>query len=106
MSPDLKLATVYVMPLGGQDVAPVIAALNRNQKFIRGEIARAVNLKYAPEIVFREDESFEEATRIDHLLDSDKVRRDVKGENEVNHGTTQEGQSRSTAGSCSTSPSG
>ena len=80
MSPDLKRATVYVMPLGGHDVAPVIAALKRNQKFIRGEVARAVNLKYAPDISFREDESFEEATRIDRLLDSDKVRRDVKGD--------------------------
>ena len=68
------------MPLGGHDVAPVIAALKRNQKFIRSEVARAVNLKYAPEIFFREDESFEEATRIDRLLDSDRVRRDVKGE--------------------------
>ncbi len=80
MSPDLKLATVYVMPLGGNDVAPVLAALKRNQKFIRSEIARAVNLKFAPEIRFREDESFEEATRIDRLLDSDRVKRDVKGE--------------------------
>ena len=80
MSPDLKLATVYVMPLGGHDVAPVIAALKRNAKYIRGEIARAVNLKFAPDICFREDESFEEATRIDRLLDSDRVRRDVKGD--------------------------
>jgi ribosome-binding factor A len=80
MSPDLKRAIVYVMPLGGHDVAPVIAALKRSQKFIRSEVARAVNLKYAPEIFFREDQSFEEATRIDRLLDSDRVRRDVKGE--------------------------
>jgi ribosome-binding factor A len=80
MSPDLKRAKVYVMPLGGHDVGPVIAALKRNQKYIRGEVARAVNLKYAPDIFFREDESFEEATRIDRLLDSEKVRRDVKGE--------------------------
>jgi len=78
MSPDLKLATVYVMPLGGHDVAPVLEALRRHQKFIRGEVARAVNLKFAPEIRFREDESFEEATRIDRLLDSDRVKRDVK----------------------------
>ncbi|MFN3745589.1 MAG: 30S ribosome-binding factor RbfA [Hyphomicrobiaceae bacterium] len=79
MSPDLRLATIFVMPLGGQDVAPVLAALKRNQKYIRGEIARAVNLKFAPEIRFREDESFEEAARIERLLDSDRVRRDVKG---------------------------
>jgi ribosome-binding factor A len=80
MSPDLKLATVYVMPLGGHDIALVLAALKRNQKYIRGEIARAVNLKFAPEIRFREDESFEEAARIERLLDSDRVRRDVEGE--------------------------
>ena len=79
MSPDLKLATVYVMPLGGRDVGPVIEALKRNQRYIRGEVAHAVNLKFAPELRFREDESFEEATRIDRLLDSEKVRRDVKG---------------------------
>ena len=80
MSPDLRLATVYVMPLGGHDVAPVLAALKRNQKYIRGEIARAVNLKFAPEVRFREDESFEEAARIERLLDSDRVRRDVERE--------------------------
>jgi ribosome-binding factor A len=78
MSPDLKLATAYVMPLGGRDVVPVIEALKRNQKYIRGEVARAVNLKFAPDIRFREDQSFEEATRIDRLLDSEKVRRDVE----------------------------
>ena len=78
MSPDLKLATVYVMPLGGSDVKPVIAALERNKRFIRGEIAHAVNLKYAPDLRFREDETFEEATRIDRLLDSPAVRQDTR----------------------------
>ena len=78
MSPDLKLATAYVMPLGGKDIAPVIAALNRHSRFIRGEIAHEVNLRSAPEIRFREDETFEEASRIDRLLHSDKVRRDVE----------------------------
>lgn len=78
MSPDMKLATAYVMPLGGQDVKPVIAALEQHKKFIRAEIAHEVNLKYAPDIRFREDESFEEATRIDRLLDSPRVRQDTK----------------------------
>lgn len=78
MSPDLKLATAYVMPLGGTAVGPVIAALDRNRRFIRGEIAEALNLKFAPDVRFREDESFEEATRIDRLLDSERVRRDVE----------------------------
>jgi ribosome-binding factor A len=78
MSPDLRLATVYVMPLGGKDVAPVIAALDSHKKFIRAEIAHRVNLKYAPDIRFREDESFEEATRIDRLLHSPMVRQDTE----------------------------
>jgi ribosome-binding factor A len=78
MSPDLKLATAYVMPLGGKDIAPVIEALNRNRRYIRGEVAHAVDLRTAPDVRFREDESFEEASRIDRLLMSEKVRRDVE----------------------------
>ncbi len=78
LSPDLKLATVYVMPLGGKDVKPVIAALERNKKFIRAEVAHTLNLRYAPDLRFREDETFEEATRIDRLLDSPKVRQDIE----------------------------
>ncbi len=77
MSPDLRLATVYVMPLGGEDVKPVLAALERNKRYIRGEIAETVNLKFAPDLRFRFDESFDEATRIDALLDSPAVRRDT-----------------------------
>jgi ribosome-binding factor A len=77
MSPDLKLATAYVMPLGGKDIAPVLEALNRHSRYIRGEVAHAVNLRSAPEVRFREDETFEEVQRIDRLLHSDKVRRDL-----------------------------
>jgi ribosome-binding factor A len=77
LSPDLKLATVYVMPLGGQDVKPVLAALDRHKRYMRGEIAHAVNLKFAPELRFRFDETFDEASRIDQLLDSPVVRRDT-----------------------------
>lgn len=77
LSPDLKLATAYIMPLGGGDVAPVLKALEANKRYIRGEIAHSVNLKYAPDIRFRQDESFAEAERIDALLDSDKVRQDT-----------------------------
>lgn len=78
MAPDLRLATAYVMPLGGKDIGPVIAALNSHRKYIRGEIAQEVNLRTAPDVRFLEDASFEEATRIDRLLFSDKVRRDVE----------------------------
>ncbi|MDX2159324.1 MAG: 30S ribosome-binding factor RbfA [Hyphomicrobiaceae bacterium] len=77
MSPDLKLATVYVMPLGGQDVKPVLEALERNKRYIRGEVAEAVNLKFAPDLRFRFDETFDEGARIDALLDSPKVRQDT-----------------------------
>jgi len=79
MSPDLRTATVYVMPLGGKDVKPVLLALERNRRFIRGEIAQAVNLKFAPDIRFREDDTFDEALRIEQLLASPKVRQDVEG---------------------------
>ncbi|AWI89477.1 30S ribosome-binding factor RbfA [Methylobacterium sp. DM1] len=78
MSPDLKLATAYVMPLGGQDEAPVIAALERHKKILRQEVARRVNLKYAPDLRFRRDETFDEAARIDQLLRSEKVQRDLE----------------------------
>ncbi|PZR80674.1 MAG: 30S ribosome-binding factor RbfA [Stutzerimonas stutzeri] len=77
LSPDLKLATCYIMPLGGQDIAPVLKALDANKRHIRGEVAHRVNLKYAPDVRFRQDESFDEAARIDALLDSDAVRRDT-----------------------------
>ncbi len=77
MSPDLKLATIFVMPLGGQDVEPVIKALDKHKKFLRGEIARRINLKFAPDIRFRMDETFDVAAKIDALLNSDKVRADL-----------------------------
>lgn len=78
MSPDLKLASIYVMPLGGRDVEPVLAALERNKRYIRGVVGHAVNLKFAPDIRFMADETFDEASRIDALLASEKVRRDVE----------------------------
>jgi ribosome-binding factor A len=77
MSPDLKLATIYVMPLGGRDTGPVIAALERNKKFLRGEIAHRVNLKFAPDVRFRVDERFDEAERIEKLLRTPAVQRDL-----------------------------
>jgi ribosome-binding factor A len=77
LSPDLKLATAYVVSLGDRDTKEVIEALNRHARFIRGEVAHAVNLKFAPDIRFRRDETFEEASRIDRLLASSKVRQDV-----------------------------
>ena len=78
MSADLRLATIYVMPLGGHDQTQVVAALERNKKFLRGEIAGSVNLKFAPDIRFRIDERFDEAERIEKLLRTPKVRRDLE----------------------------
>jgi ribosome-binding factor A len=80
MSPDLRLATIYVMPLGGRDAEAVVAALERNKKYLRGEIGRRVNLKFAPEIRFRVDERFDEAERIEKLLRTPAVQRDLGGE--------------------------
>ncbi len=78
MSPDLRLATIYLMPLGGRDEKEVIEAFDRNKRYVRGEIARRVNLKFAPEIRFRIDERFDEAERIEKLLRTPQVRRDLK----------------------------
>jgi ribosome-binding factor A len=77
MTADLRMATIYVMPLGGKDVDAVIEALNRNKKFLRGEIAHHVNLKFAPEIRFHADERFDEAERIEKLLRTPAVHRDL-----------------------------
>ena len=80
MSPDLKLATAYVMPLGGRDEDAVLKALDANRKVLRQAVARRVNLKFAPDLRFRRDETFDEAARIDALLRSDRVRRDLESD--------------------------
>ncbi len=80
MSPDLKLATVYVMPLGGNDAKEVIAALEQHKKFIRGEIAHRVNLKFAPELRFKSDRSFDYGAKIDAIFDRPDVKRDLLAE--------------------------
>jgi ribosome-binding factor A len=82
MTADLRLATIYVMPLGGKDEQDVVAALERNKKFLRGEIAHRVNLKFAPEIRFRVDERFDEAERIEKILRTPEVRRDLESKDE------------------------
>ncbi len=77
MSPDLKLASAYVMPLGGERATEIVAALNRHQRFIRGRVAPEIDLKFAPEIRFFVDETFDEFGKIDALLRSDRVQRDL-----------------------------
>lgn len=78
MSPDLRLATVYIMPLAGRDAEDVVAAFERNKKYMRGEVAHAINLKFAPDLRFHIDNRFEEAERIEKLLRSPAVRRDLE----------------------------
>jgi ribosome-binding factor A len=80
MTPDLRHATAYVMPLGGKDEKAVIEALNRNKKFMRGVIAKKVQSKFAPDLHFRIDERFDRAGKIDALLRQPEVVRDLKGE--------------------------
>jgi ribosome-binding factor A len=76
-SPDLKHATAYVMPLGGGNVGEVVKALKRASGYLRGEVARAVRLRVAPEISFAPDRSFEEAHRIESVLRRPEVQRDL-----------------------------
>ena len=77
MSPDLKLATAYVMPLGGQDEDAVLKALEKNKVMLRKEVARRVALKFAPDLRFHRDDTFDEADRITALLRTEKVARDT-----------------------------
>ncbi len=78
MTPDLKLAKAYVMPLGGTYAGEVVDALNRHARFVRGEVGHRIDLKYAPEIRFYIDDTFEEADRIEALLRSDRVQQDLR----------------------------
>lgn len=80
VSPDLKHATAFVMPLGGQGAPEVLEAFERNKKYLRGEVAHRIHLRYAPELRFAIDTSFDEGDRIDALLRSPEVRRDLDGE--------------------------
>ena len=77
MSPDLKLATAYVMPLGGSDVAPVIEALGRHRKALRTEIAQRITMKFAPDLRFKADQSFDYGAKIDAILNLPKVKQDL-----------------------------
>jgi ribosome-binding factor A len=86
MSPDLKLASAYVMPLGGARAAEVAAALNRHARFIRGRVAPEIDLKFAPEIRFFVDETFDEFGKIDALLRSDRVQRDLRHDEDDDDG--------------------
>ncbi len=77
MTPDLKLATAYVMTLGGGEAEEAVAHLDKHKRFLRGLLAKRVNLKFMPELRFKVDTSFEASARIDALLASPKVVRDL-----------------------------
>lgn len=78
VSPDLRHATAFVQPLGAAEVMPVVKALASHARYLRGEVARRMSTKYTPELRFRPDESFEAGARIDKILRSPKVARDLK----------------------------
>lgn len=78
VGPDLRNATVFVVPLGGGDVAPILAGLKRAKAFLRHELSRAVQLRAVPDLWFQSDATFDEATRIENLLRSPEVRRDLE----------------------------
>jgi ribosome-binding factor A len=78
MSPDLRHATVFVKPLLGSDEAEVLGALKRNVRYLKGEVAHRVNTKYAADLKFLPDESFDEGSHIDALLRDPKVARDLE----------------------------
>ncbi len=78
VSPDLKNASVFVVPLGGAKQDQVLTALRRNQKFLRGEIARRVSLKFTPALAFELDTTFDQSDRVDALLRSGKVTQDLR----------------------------
>jgi ribosome-binding factor A len=77
LSPDLRNATVYIVPFGGGDAKMVRSALAKHQRFLRGELAKRVDLKYMPNLMFQIDATFDEAERIDAILRSPTVSRDL-----------------------------
>jgi len=81
-SPDMRHATVFAEPLGGKNAPAVIAALNKHKHFLRGEMGRKITLKFTPDLRFIEDDSFAEAERIETILKSPLVQRDLNHEDE------------------------
>lgn len=86
-SPDLRIATAYVMPLGGKDKDEALTALRRNRGELRRLVTKAVTLRFSPELRFAIDETFDrmEATR--RMLDQDAVRRDIEADGDAEGGT-------------------
>ena len=81
-SPDMRYATVYCEPLGGENAKEIVAALNRHKGFLRGEMGHRIAIKFTPELRFVEDESFAEAQKIENILKSERVSRDIAASDE------------------------
>jgi ribosome-binding factor A len=82
VSPDLKSATAFVVPLGGADLDPIIAALNHAASFLRGQLGQEVQLRHTPRLSFQADHSFDEAARINAILHHPRVAQDVEADEE------------------------
>jgi ribosome-binding factor A len=80
ISPDLKNATVFAMPLSGKGIEEVLKGLNRTAPYLRSQVAQELQLRYAPTLKFVEDKSFDEAHHIEELLRSERVKRDLKSD--------------------------
>src|SRR5690242_7813347 len=76
-SPDMRHATVFCEPLGGKNAKQVIVALNKHKGFLRGELGHTITMKFTPDLRFVEDESFAEAEKIETILKSSRVQRDL-----------------------------
>ena len=82
VSPDLRSVTAFVLPLGGENQDEVVAALNENKKYLRGQVSRVVSIRYTPTLKFELDTSFDNFSRIDNILHSPKVARDLEKRDE------------------------
>jgi ribosome-binding factor A len=80
VSPDLKLATAFVIPLGGGNAEEAVAHLEKHKRYVRGLLAKRISMKFMPELRFKVDTSFEASARIDELLARPEVARDLDGE--------------------------
>ncbi len=82
-SNDLKIATVHVMPLGGAEIDAAIAALSRNKYELRRAVSKALTLKYAPDLRFRPDDTFDRLDETRRLFSDETVQRDIKAGQET-----------------------
>jgi len=94
VSPDLRQATVYILPLGGGDDGRILAALKRASGYLSGMAARELSMKYAPSLNFRRDEAFDASARIDALMQDPVIRADVEKAAQDRDGDVRDGQDR------------